>query len=71
MSVEFSVELGDVTKIASDLLILKYAQNFYGADGDVADILAENAESVPSPICNPNPERRWRSQRAARLRRRT
>ena len=41
MSVRYSVELGDVTKVRSDLLILKYAQNFYGADGTVAEILDE------------------------------
>jgi hypothetical protein len=41
MGVEYSIQVGDVTKVASDLLILKYAQNFYGADGAVAEILAQ------------------------------
>src|SRR6185503_8187981 len=33
---EFVVQLGDVVDVPSDLLLLKYAQNFYGADAAVA-----------------------------------
>jgi hypothetical protein len=40
MTIEYSVELGDVRRVAADLLVLKYAQRFYGADELVADILA-------------------------------
>jgi len=41
MSVEYGVELGDVAEVRSDLLMLKYAQNFYGADEEVASVLAD------------------------------
>jgi hypothetical protein len=36
---EYRVELGDVTKVPSDLLLLKHAQGFYGADEVVSSIL--------------------------------
>src|SRR4051794_16216620 len=54
MSVAYCVEHGDVTAIRSDLLILKYAQNFYGADGTVAEILEQRGicsllELQPAP----------------------
>jgi hypothetical protein len=41
MAAEFTVEVGDVTQVASDLLILKYAQGFHGADEDAARILSD------------------------------
>lgn len=36
---KFAVEEGDVVEVPSDLLVLKYAQNFYGADAAVASRL--------------------------------
>lgn len=54
MAVHYSVELGDVTKVRSDLLILKYAQNFYGADGTVAEILDERG-ICPAKKIHPQP----------------
>src|SRR2546423_143447 len=33
---EYVVQKGDVVEVASDLLLLKYAQEFYGADKAVA-----------------------------------
>ena len=33
---EFAVQEGDVTTVPSDLLLLKHAENFYGADEAVA-----------------------------------
>src|SRR5262249_20245238 len=39
VSVAYSVETGDVRKVASDLLVLKYAQAFYGADEVVSSVL--------------------------------
>ena len=41
MPVEFAAEIGEVTQVVSDLLILKYAQAFHGADEDVARILSD------------------------------
>jgi hypothetical protein len=54
MSVHFSVQLGDVMKVKSDLLLLKYAQNFYGADGAVAEILDERG-ICPMEKIHPQP----------------
>jgi hypothetical protein len=51
---EFSVDEGNVLDIASDLLLLKHAQRFYGADSTVAARLIEGRlcseeEIQPSP----------------------
>lgn len=54
MTVEYAVELGDVTKVGSDLLILKYARHFYGADGAVAQILDERG-ICPAKKIHPEP----------------
>lgn len=54
MAVEYAIELGDVTKVPSDLLILKHAQHFYGADGVVAQILEERG-ICPSEKIHPKP----------------
>ena len=40
---DFSVAHGDVTQVESDLLLVKYARAFYGADAAVAE-----GESSPS-----------------------
>lgn len=52
--VEFKVKAGNVTEESSDLLLLKYAQSFYGADRDVASRLVSarvctEAEIQPRP----------------------
>ena len=54
MAVEYGVQLGDVTQVPSDLLLLKYAQSFYSSDGTVVEILEEkgvrrSAEMRPEP----------------------
>ncbi len=41
MSVDYAIELGDVAQVRSDLLVLKYAQEFYGADAAIASALAD------------------------------
>lgn len=40
-SVEFAVEEGDITAFEADVAVLKYAQQFYGADSAVMDALRE------------------------------
>jgi len=52
--VEFIVRQGDVTQTPSDLLLLKYAQAYYGADKRVASLLTSKglcstSEISPSP----------------------
>lgn len=42
---EFAVQEGDVAAVASDLLLLKYAQSFYGADAAVATLLVSSRVS--------------------------
>lgn len=39
LAVEYSIELGDIRRVVADVLVLKYAQKFYGADEIVATIL--------------------------------
>lgn len=51
---EFAVKEGDVVEVPSDLLLLKYAQAFYGADAAVASRLmsahlCSDAEIRPTP----------------------
>ncbi len=51
---DFTVQEGDVTEVPSDLLILKYAQGFYGADKAVASRLTATdvytlSDIQPSP----------------------
>ena len=41
MSIEISVQCADVANVPADLLLLKYAQSFYGADQAVAARLTE------------------------------
>lgn len=40
--VRFTVQVGNVVEVPSDLLLLKFAQSFYGADGAVASRLVAN-----------------------------
>ena len=55
MSVEYAIELGDVAQVRSDLLVLKYAQEFYGADAAIASALAIRwracTGSIPRSFC--------------------
>lgn len=51
---KFMVQLGDVLDVPSDLLLLKYAQNFYGADAAVARRLLSQRLCVESEI-SPKP----------------
>lgn len=51
---EFAVKEGDIAEVPSDLLLLKYAQAFYGADAAVASRLISahlctDAELQPAP----------------------
>ncbi len=48
MPIDFTVETADITQIPSDLLVLKYAQNFYGADDEVATLLSDHG------VCSKN-----------------
>jgi hypothetical protein len=54
MTVDYRVELGDVRHVTADLLVLKFAQAFFGADELVADILVSRGVCareaiVPAP----------------------
>ncbi len=52
MPIEISVQCADVATVPADLLLLKYAQSFYGADQAIAARLSERGvchESVISP----------------------
>ena len=42
MAVELELQPGDVTDVASDVLVLKYAQARFGADKEVADLLIQH-----------------------------
>jgi hypothetical protein len=48
--VEISVQCADVANVPADLLLLKYAQNLYGADQSVAVRLAERGICPESAI---------------------
>jgi len=50
MSIEFFVECDDVARVASDVLLLKYAGGFYGADRVVAEILIAGGASREDDI---------------------
>src|SRR4051812_80425 len=41
MAVEFRLQQGDALRVPSDVLLLKYARSFYGADGAVANVLVD------------------------------
>jgi len=43
MAVELEVKCGDVTQTESDVLLLKYARSFHGADASVASALAQRS----------------------------
>jgi hypothetical protein len=54
MSIEISVQCADVANVASDLLLLKYARHFYGADEAVAARLTEHGVCHESDIAPAN-----------------
>jgi hypothetical protein len=51
--IEFAIERGDITRFQADVVLLKYAQNFYGADEEIARLLDERAgirlRNMPHP----------------------
>ncbi len=47
-SIEFSIEQGDITTFNTDVLALKYAQDFFGTDGTVAQLLNRVGVSIDS-----------------------
>lgn len=51
---EFVVQQGDVTSVASDLLVLKHAQGFYGADKAVAQLLMDAGRCTEKQV-SPRP----------------
>jgi hypothetical protein len=52
---EFTVQQGNVTRVPSDLLLLKYAQAFYGADEYVAEVLVSAGACSPDEL-RPRPD---------------
>jgi hypothetical protein len=52
-SFEFAIEEADIVTFSSDVIALKYAQDFYGADLDVSSIL--NKEGVDQDSLRPLP----------------
>jgi hypothetical protein len=42
MNLTLSIECADIIDFTCDVLVLKYAQAFYGADALVADLLRPN-----------------------------
>jgi hypothetical protein len=47
---EILVECMDITDVACDVLILKYAQGFYGADAQVSSLITRGRASEISPL---------------------
>jgi hypothetical protein len=56
MSIEISVQCADVATVPSDLLLLKHAQNLYGADQAVVSRLAQRGVCRESDISPANGE---------------
>jgi len=48
-TVEFSIEEGDIRAVDADLIALKYAQGYHGADKAVAQALARQKIEAPRP----------------------
>ena len=48
MTIEFTIETGDITTFDADVVVLKYAQKFYGVDRIIAGMLNEAGEPVES-----------------------
>lgn len=56
MPIEISVQCADVASISADLLLLKHAQNFYGADQAVAARLSERGICTEADMAPANGE---------------
>src|SRR5262249_49322147 len=54
MSIQISVQCADIASIPADLLLLKHAQNFYGADQAIVSRLTEHGICRESDICPPD-----------------
>lgn len=50
-SIEFSIELGDVTSFDADVLALKYAQEFFGTDEIIAHLLSRSGIAPIETLC--------------------
>lgn len=50
MALEFSIRLGDIATVPSDLLLLKHASGFYGADEYVAGLLIQAQRCVSDEL---------------------
>jgi hypothetical protein len=48
-TIEFSIEQGDITSFDSDVIAIKYAQDFYGADKKVKEALSKVGLSIDRP----------------------
>lgn len=46
MSIQFSIEQGDITSFDADVVALKYAHAFYGADWAVASALSQEGQNI-------------------------
>lgn len=57
LNLTIAVEHADILDFACDVLILKYAQAFYGADAVVAGVLA-NTSSFCQKLCTRSIRRR-------------
>src|SRR5512146_459003 len=58
MAVELAMQIGDVTEVPADVLLLKYARGFYGADAQVASALSDSGVCSELQI-QPEP---WRAK---------
>jgi hypothetical protein len=65
MPIKISVQCADVAKVAADVLLLKHAQNFHGADQAIAIKLIEKGLCQDSDICPAPGEYVWRDTKAA------
>jgi len=45
-TIEFSIQQGDITSFEADVVALKYAQKFYGADGIIARLLNRSGVGI-------------------------
>jgi hypothetical protein len=53
-SFEFAIEHNDIADFSSDVIALKYAQYFYGADLKISSILENEGISIDSLCPSPN-----------------
>ena len=53
MELEFTVEIGDISEFSADVIVLKHAQAFYGADEFISNKLGR--AGIPKSIMSPLP----------------